>query len=271
MEKISTKANTERMKIMRNKRQDFKETKWEKFLNNIKEKRFYIVLFCCIMALSATYFVLDSFQKAPSPQSRTEVPTKPSPTPLPDLTKNFPANDLESRATPFQTPKQDIAPMQKTNKNETAKPANAEGDTPYQAREKKALARPVEGNIINVYSDENLIYSKTLGDWRTHNGIDIETSIGTEVKASDDGIIYDVYADDFMGITIVIDHQNGLKTVYSNLSNSSLVKKGDSINRGDVISTVGDTAICESAEAEHLHFELYEDESLINPLLMLEK
>lgn len=89
--------------------------------------------------------------------------------------------------------------------------------------------------------------------------------------AAEAGIIEDVYTDDFMGITIVIDHQNGIKTIYANLSNSSLVQKGQSVVRGGVISAVGDTAIYETGEVGHLHFEVLEDGKQVDPLVWLQK
>lgn len=268
------------MKIIMKKRNSrFEETKREKFINKIKEKRFYIVLLCCIMAVSATYFVVNSFVKPSEPQRLQSNTLKVSPTPLPDLTKNFP------RETPQVSLKPSAAPKEKTNsvssKNTpvptaSAKPAavseaNAPVEVEYKMREKSALSYPVSGEIITPHATESLIYSKTLGDWRSHTGIDIKAQAGTEVAAADDGVIADIYTDDFMGIVIVIDHQNGRKTLYANLSNSNLVQNGQEIRRGDIISAIGDTAVAESGDESHLHFEAYEDGAAIDPLTVLQK
>ncbi len=275
---------------MNNRRSRFEQTKREKFLEKVKEKRFYIVLLCCIMAVSITYFSVSSFKDNSLAKLQSQNQPKPTSTPLPDLTKNFPKESNASNgslALPFNekttnTPAPDLKKSNETplSKNTSThadkveantKTASATADVSYETREKKALIYPASGEIISHHSGETLVYSKTLDDWRIHEGVDIKATIGSDVIAADDGIIEDVYNDDLMGITIVIDHQNGLKTVYSNLSSMSLVKKGDKIKCGDVISNVGDSAISETAEIGHLHFEVLEDEKQVDPVLMLEK
>ncbi len=262
---------------MRNKNRSFNASKWENFKNKMKEMRFYIVLLCCIMAVSVTYFAVNSIEKnSPSPQIKTPSPTV-SPTPLPDLTKSFVTENknVEKKNTPISDSKQsDSTFFISQNKPEStpkAQAANSDANTAYQKREKTPLLYPVSGEIITPHSEENLIYSKTLDDWRAHIGVDIKSTIGSQVVAVDDGIIEDIYTDELMGITIVIDHLNGLKSIYSNLSSSTLVQKGNEIKRGEVISAVGDSAISETAQVGHLHFELYDDDKAVDPLLMFEK
>ena len=46
-----------------------------------------------------------------------------------------------------------------------------------------ASTQPVSGRVLNSYSGDELVYSKTLGDWRTHNGVDYAASRGAEVTA----------------------------------------------------------------------------------------
>ena len=56
----------------------------------------------------------------------------------------------------------------------------------------------------------------------------------------------DIYTDSLEGIVIVINHNNGFKSIYKNLSSDKMVKKGESVTEGQVISGVGETAIFES-------------------------
>lgn len=256
------------------KNQKFTESKGEKFVNWMKEKRFYIVLLCCIMAVSATYFVAESLQPKPElPEKIVKIPS----TPLPDLTNNYPpVVTTDPPKTPIPLPEASPKPLSSTKTPAPSKApatvdANASAQATYERRKKSALSYPVDGDIITPHTTETLIYSKTLGDWRTHNGIDIKAPIGTDVMAADDGVIEDVYTDDMMGITIVIDHQNGLKTTYSNLSNTGLVQNGKAVKRGDVISAIGDTAIYETAEVGHLHFEVTDDGDAVDPLTVFEQ
>ena len=128
------------------------------------------------------------------------------------------------------------------------------------------MINPVEGPLGLSFTKENLIYSKTLEEWTSHKGIDILADEDTQVKATLSGTINEVYQDEIWGIVIIIDHGNGLLTKYANLSTSSMVNVGDKVNKGDVISQIGQTASIEIMEDSHLHFEIIKDGINQNPL-----
>lgn len=130
----------------------------------------------------------------------------------------------------------------------------------------ETMIKPVEGNLGAGFTNGNLIYSKTLEEWTSHRGIDILAVEGTEVKAVSSGIVTEVYNDKMWGIVIIIDHGNGLLTKYANLSTSDMVVEGTRVNKGDVISTVGQTASIEMMEESHLHFEVIRDGINEDPL-----
>ena len=77
--------------------------------------------------------------------------------------------------------------------------------------------RPVEGEVTTNFAKDTLIYSNTLQEWVTHNGIDIKADKATIVKASADGTIKSIKNDPRFGITVVIEHVNGYSSVYANL------------------------------------------------------
>ena len=127
---------------------------------------------------------------------------------------------------------------------------------------------PVDMEIAGVtkdYSMDMVIYNLTLDQYMTHPGIDIEGPMNSGVKAIADGTITDVYHDDAYGITIEITHPNGLISKYANLDTDEFVEKGDTVTKGQHISNLGQSALYESMEKCHLHFELYQDGELINP------
>lgn len=127
--------------------------------------------------------------------------------------------------------------------------------------------RPVMGYISREYSADELIYTPTMNDFRTHTGIDLASDVGTPVSALADGVVADVYDDPFMGTTVVLKHAGGLVSSYSNLS-SELPKEiavGATVSVGSIIGGIGETAIIESAEAPHVHLEVYLDEQCVNP------
>jgi len=100
-------------------------------------------------------------------------------------------------------------------------------------------------------------------------GIDIAASRGTAVKAVADGVVIDVYEDPRLGFTVVIDHENGLKTVYSNLASGDMVVPNQIVTQGESIGSVGNTASFEIALEPHLHFEVLKDDQIVDPKLYL--
>jgi murein DD-endopeptidase MepM/ murein hydrolase activator NlpD len=125
---------------------------------------------------------------------------------------------------------------------------------------------PVNGDIINPFSEGELVKDSTLGVWRTHDGVDIKADVGTPVKAMNKGTVIEVREDPLWGNCIVIDHGSGVTGYYYSLSKAMNVVEGDRVNAGEVIGAVGDTAECEAAELSHLHFALKKNGSWIDPI-----
>lgn len=125
-----------------------------------------------------------------------------------------------------------------------------------QPPKKKVLktGMPVAGETVAEYAMDCLSYNETTRDWRTHNGIDIAAETGTEVKAAADGVVYTVYEDDAMGTTVVVRHDGGYTTCYSSLAAEPAVSVGDAVTLGQVIGSVGETALLETAIGPHVHF-----------------
>lgn len=125
--------------------------------------------------------------------------------------------------------------------------------------------KPVEGEILREFANENLVYSETLKEWITHNGIDIKADSKTIVKAASEGTIKSIKNDPRYGITVVIEHVNGFVSVYSNLLTAEFVKEGEIVKQGQTIGTIGNTASFEIADESHLHFEILKDNEYLNP------
>ncbi len=124
---------------------------------------------------------------------------------------------------------------------------------------------PVEGSIILKYSMDSLVYSKTLDQYMTHPGVDIAASLSSEVKAVADGTVSRVYNDDRYGTTVCIIHDDGVTSIYSNLSEHGLIETGDEVKQGQTIGSVGDSALFESLDEAHLHFEMAKDGNCTDP------
>ncbi len=124
---------------------------------------------------------------------------------------------------------------------------------------------PVKGTVLKGYFANELVYSKTMDDWRLHQATDILAPVGTKVYSCEKGIVEDVYYDENYGYTVVIKHNDMIKTYYSNLSSDISVTKGTEIQKGAFIGTVGESAMSELMDEEHLHFAMKENEKHINP------
>lgn len=149
--------------------------------------------------------------------------------------------------------------------------ANVEpGSATSAAKSKLKMQKPVQGKIYKDFAMDSLVYSRTLKEWTTHSGIDFECPLGSEVKAVLAGVVESVEEDPLMGIIITIDHGNGLKTRYSNLSTKDMVTVNQQIEQGQIISGVGRTASSEILDPPHLHFEVLKEGKAVDPKEYLE-
>ncbi len=162
--------------------------------------------------------------------------------------------------------------MEKENVNEQSTQTTTTPQTEEKQEEKKpdpTFVKPVEGQVSTEFAKDTLIYSNTLQEWVTHNGIDIKADKTTVVKASAEGTIKSIKNDPRYGITVVIEHVNGYQTVYANLLTAEFVKEGETVKQGQTIGTVGNTATFEIADDSHLHFEMIKDGEYVDPNLYL--
>jgi len=113
---------------------------------------------------------------------------------------------------------------------------------------------PVQGKIIKSFSTDTGARNKE------HSGVDISARIGTEIRATADGVIDSVGQDKKYGNLVIINHENGYKTYYSSCS-EIYVKTGERVKRGDVIALSGRTG----RPTPHLHYEIRKDGIPMDP------
>ncbi len=154
-------------------------------------------------------------------------------------------------------------------KNESEKVEKEQKEETAKENEEPVFTKPVEGEISVNFAKDNLVYSETLQEWVTHNGIDINAEKTTVVKASADGTVKAIKNDPRYGITVILQHQNGYETVYSNLLTAEFVKEGEDVTTGQTLGTVGNTATFEIAQEPHLHFEILKDGENVDPNLYI--
>jgi murein DD-endopeptidase MepM/ murein hydrolase activator NlpD len=101
---------------------------------------------------------------------------------------------------------------------------------------------------------------------KMHKGIDIARPSNLTIKAVDNGVVESAgWAGNAYGNKIVIDHQNGFKTIYQHLASIG-VHVGQTVSKGSAIGIMGRTG---DATGVHLHFEVYKNGALQNPLSYL--
>ena len=152
-----------------------------------------------------------------------------------------------------------------TNANTTN---NAETQT-KETKKELSFQKPVEGDIVREYAKDNLIYSNTLEEWTTHLGIDIKADKTTVVKSAEAGTVKSIKNDPRYGLTVVVEHTDNFQTIYSNLLTSEFVVEGETIEKGQAIGTVGNTAVFEIADEPHLHFEILKDNIQVDPSIYI--
>ncbi len=140
--------------------------------------------------------------------------------------------------------------------------ADADENTPV------VYLAPASGVISKSHDDMLPVYSVTTDDWRVHRGIDIATAEGADVYATAAGTVKLVWSDPMMGECISIDHGNGVVSIYKNLSKEMAdgIKAGAAVTSGQKIGTVGGSAMIESADSPHLHFEMEYNGDLVDPV-----
>ena len=135
--------------------------------------------------------------------------------------------------------------------------------SPASSSAAPASTQPVFGRVLNAYSGDELVYSKTLGDWRTHNGIDYAAREGEAVPSPVNGSVVLAGADGSWGPVVAVKDSAGRVWRLCGVADPK-VKEGDIVSAGQVLGTVGSVS-CECAEESHLHLEVKQGDSYLDP------
>lgn len=195
--------------------------------------------------------VISSFfqkdEKAPEAVPTPEPTAAPEPTPTPAPTPT---------PTPEPTPNPAIAAFLEAQSaySEYAVPANVTYDCPTLPFE---YVSPVVGIKSSGFGYRMHPIANKV---KYHYGTDFAANTGTEITAFADGVIVAAGDSDSYGKYMIIDHSDGYSTLYAHCS--ELCMNCGDVNRGDVIAKVGSTG---AATGPHLHFELMQNDTYLNP------
>lgn len=280
-----------------NMKKSFPEGKGSKkgFKEFLEKKGFYVVLLLCIAVVAGTAIYVTMRNAAPENpdyEARNLTDEYEGDPASEDVALNAAEKlntqgsegDLATAAgqsdigNPASVNNTDGSSAAKPDKDKEKTTDPKESDKPEKTSTPKAktipekqqsFTMPVDGAVTLEYAMDKLVYSKTLEEWRAHSGIDIASDRGTPVKAVADGVVCDIRNDLYYGITVVIDHGNDLKSLYRNLAADDIVAVNQKIKQGETIGSVGNTAMDESSEQPHLHFEVLVKDVSTDPVAYL--
>ena len=167
-----------------------------------------------------------------------------------------------SRLVTYQISEQNGIAVKKEQSNEqnVVQPVNhivVKGTKVIPSRGEGSFAWPTVGGYVS--SKQGMRWGKM------HKGIDIARPSNKTIKAADNGVVVFAGWSNGYGNKIIIDHHNGFQTLYGHMSSLN-VKAGQTVSKGTAIGIMGATG---DATGVHLHFEVYKNGSLVNPLSYL--
>lgn len=157
------------------------------------------------------------------------------------------------------------------NKSNTTQMQNTTSNVDTETKKEEIkFSAPIKGEILREFASDSLVYSNTLDEWVTHNGVDIKTDKTSVVKAAAKGKVVAIKNDPRYGLTVIVSHDDGYQTLYANLLTAEYVVEGEELEEGQTIGTVGNSAAFEISDEYHLHFEISKDGEYLNPCSLIE-
>ena len=130
-----------------------------------------------------------------------------------------------------------------------------------------ASTQPVSGRVLNAYSGDELVYSSTLGDWRTHNGVDYACAQDAQVCAPAAGKVTAVDTDGRWGSVVCIEDSAGRIWRVCGTTDPA-VHTGDEVSVGQALGRAGSIPN-ECAEETHIHLEVMQGDTYLDPAKLL--
>ena len=124
--------------------------------------------------------------------------------------------------------------------------------------------RPVPGQVLAVFSGDDLVYNETLGDWRTHNGTDYACETGEDVLSPVSGTVESLAAEGNWGVVAAIRDAEGRLWRVAALEEAA-VQEGDAVTSGQKLGRAG-VITGESALAPHIHVEVMDGDKYLDPV-----
>lgn len=247
---------------MKNTKNKNKKSRLRKLVEN---KGFYIALFSMIAVVGFYVYVRNlqastqkdilTFDEAAWQEAVVESGLEVIDAEIKDKTK-------KEQKTEVKVP---VREEQEVKQKQTEETTETVVETIAEAEPEFAMIMPCQGKIVEECSVDELVYCMAMDDWRTHNGMDIAAPLGNQVKAAESGVVSKVYEDELLGIVVVVDHKDGISSVYANMQSLDFISAGTKVSKGDIIGGVGKPGALEANSEPHLHFEVLAGGEYKNP------
>lgn len=239
---------------------------WKEIGDFVLGKGFYMVLALSLITVGVSGYYLYRGMNPGNPSAHVTgsdtVVTLPDPQPAPEPVESALPELPELGQIPVET----VKPTQPEQPEPEQKEEDKSQEQPQPEKPKaRVFTWPVKGEVLRAFSVDTLTLDPTLGDWRTHAGVDIAAPVGTRVLAMSAGTVLEIREDDLMGKCVIVDHGEGLLSTYCNLAQEVTVKEGETVTTGTILGTVGESAIAERETPAHLHLETCLDGDAVDP------
>lgn len=257
----------------------------EKIRNFLREKGFVLVLLACIAGAAATGLwavrtVRDRLKENLTiPEQLTGREEYPglSDKEADEAWQMQPGLGVAGKAenVPIQTPEPASGTAGQTSSAEDSGSglSSAPAEAPQEPEELVVSAvpsctQPVSGAVLQPYSGDELVYNETLGDWRTHNGIDYACAEGDSVFSPVSGKVTAVAQNTAWGTAVTVTDAEGREWKLCGLRQLS-VQEGTEVSIGQQLGEAGSVE-CETALGPHIHMELRSGGRYCDPAKELE-
>ncbi|MGL5616919.1 MAG: peptidoglycan DD-metalloendopeptidase family protein [Sarcina sp.] len=205
----------------------------EKFKNLLKRESFYVVLFICLLVVTAVAIYAGG-KKA---NNETQKP----------VVQNTVGEETKAETNGQLIPDAELVNKEdkKENKeeakdNKTEETAKKDDSVATNAKPTKEFINPVEKGVVTRTFN---IAPRIENDGQSANvykGIDIEVAAGTEVKSATEGVVLEAKnGDSKVGNYVLVQCTSGMKILYGNLDKEIKVKSGDKVTQGALLGKVG--------------------------------
>lgn len=144
-----------------------------------------------------------------------------------------------------------------------SEPAALQSDSaPVSRPSAPASTQPVSGRVLAVFSGDELVYNKTLGDWRTHNGVDYACKPGETVSSPVEGKVTGLETDGSWGPTVSLTDAQG--RVWRLCGVSAAVRQGQTVSAGQKLGKAAAVS-CECEQEPHIHMEVQQGDRYLDP------